>query len=358
MSELTQIERFVALCKNNDSRNMARTELAKINPADITYEEWVAVGAALHKLFGGSESGLKAWISWSEGFNKPTPLAPATWLGFGPPKENVYQETRESMDATVQFLEALEVQGVNLRAVIAAGSDSCYDRGDTGEYVDRFFAAISVFVGKSMAYWYRRCEIAETALEPFGKMYDTIMDQAPNAGQNGVVDLDLENLLLEHLRHAHRTLAERRKDVWRNLEDEARARRQAAFLAFAVRTWGDVANHRDQRAVRLVEEALEAADATRVDFFTHDECGTDNPVDLSPGGRAEYLRELCTALISHIVRKPADSPLREIGGVAVSLMAYAEAHGLQVAECEKLELERVYSKPRKELQERHAAKPI
>lgn len=87
-----------------------------------------------------------------------------------------------------------------------------------------------------------------------------------------------------------------------------------------------------QRAVRLAEEAIEAAQA----------CGAD-PAMLH-------------RLIDHVYEKPPGVIRQELGGVGVTLLALAAACDLSADEAEVAEINRVLSKPLEHFRARNAAK--
>jgi hypothetical protein len=353
------VQRFVELCKGNDSRTLAREELAKLNPNHFTYDAWQSIGRGLHRVFGGSDVGFLEWVKWSgqdiERFQGEIQMG-RQWRSFGAAKDDVYQEQREAGDRTTEYLKKLEVGGFKLSDVIDFGIAHLYATNPASkipeDMAERFYGSIAIEVGKTLGYWYRRTEIAETALEPFDKLH-RLLD---------VNDMDPAELEPEELRsscaHAHAVLAERRKYPEKNLEEDARDRRQTKFFNFAKRTWGDIAASLEQRATRGLEEQLELVDAIRVKYILESDSGPDHSTaSVTPKGRKDYLKQLCKDLIKHVVRNPAGDVAQELGGVAVTTMATAEALGLSVVTCEKDEFARVLAKPRKELQARHDAKP-
>lgn len=354
------VRNFVSLCKGNDSRTMVRDGLPFIDPKTLNYGQWLSIGSAVHRVFGGSDSGFLLWAAWSKGdpdrFEGEVQLA-SRWKAFGEPKEDVYQEVREHDDNLHQFLLNLSIQGVTLSEIIAAGVGALKNSAQpievSTDIAERFFTSICVNQGKAIAYWFRRAQLAEEALKPFSDTYVRVKSLVPE-GQ----ELKDASVPAEDLRTAHVVLAEMRKNPMVNIEDYARDERQRKFFRFALRTWGDVAAGLEQRAIRGLEEQLELTDAIRVKFILESDSGpNDTTSDISPRGRRKYLRDLVKQLVKHITRKPADDPAREIGGVLLTTIATAEVLGLSAATCEKNEFIRVQAKPRKELQDRHNAKP-
>lgn len=113
---------------------------------------------------------------------------------------------------------------------------------------------------------------------------------------------------------------------------EARGRRQKATLDWARRSFGERAMNPKERALRVLEEALELAQAEGVEL------------------------ELVDKLARHVYGKPPGDPAQEIGGVAVTLLCYCERKGLSNEAEEVREFRRVLGLPIEYLQKRHAAK--
>jgi NTP pyrophosphatase (non-canonical NTP hydrolase) len=113
----------------------------------------------------------------------------------------------------------------------------------------------------------------------------------------------------------------------------SRNQRQADTHAWCVAAFGDHdARSIPQRGLRLVEEAIETAQA----------CGCD-PAMLH-------------RLIDHVYAKPVGDLAKELGGLGVTLLALAEAAGVSADEAEKHEIERVRAKPLSHFAARNAAK--
>lgn len=94
----------------------------------------------------------------------------------------------------------------------------------------------------------------------------------------------------------------------------------------------DHARSIEQRGIRLVEEAIEAGQAA--------------------GCSAEMIHRL----VDHIYTKPVGDLRQELGGVGVTVLACAEAAGIDADEAERDEVERVLSKPLAHFTARNAAK--
>lgn len=114
---------------------------------------------------------------------------------------------------------------------------------------------------------------------------------------------------------------------------ETRDSRQQVVHDFCVRAFGaDHASSVEQRAVRLLEECIEAYQA------------------------AHGSAEMAHRLIDYIFAKPAGSLGQELGGVGVTVLALAHAAGLSADDAEVKEIERVLSKPPEWFTARNAAK--
>lgn len=103
-------------------------------------------------------------------------------------------------------------------------------------------------------------------------------------------------------------------------------------LKWAIETFGNVAKNRDERAARLVEEAIELAQAEGV------------PLDV------------IERIARHVFSKPPGDPIAELQGVALTLDACAENLGDSVADATARELTRVKSRSAAEWAARHDAK--
>jgi PAS domain-containing protein len=108
--------------------------------------------------------------------------------------------------------------------------------------------------------------------------------------------------------------------------------RQQFIYDFAVRVWGAQAGSQRERALRMVEEALELGQAAGV---TWDDVAR---------------------LAARVYGRPAGEAWQEVGGVIVCVRALCQAMGLSAEYCEVREIERVTSMPLEELQRRHRLK--
>lgn len=109
--------------------------------------------------------------------------------------------------------------------------------------------------------------------------------------------------------------------------------RQISVHAWAVQAFGlEEANSITQRGLRLLEEAAEAFQAC--------------------GGTVEMAHKL----IDHVFSRPVGELAQELGGTGVTLLALAQAAGLDAEAEEVREVERVLSKPIEHFRQRNAAK--
>lgn len=100
-----------------------------------------------------------------------------------------------------------------------------------------------------------------------------------------------------------------------------RDERQSIVLAWVRRTFGEKLLNVEERALRVLEEAMELAQASGV------------------AERRSY------ALLQHVYSKPAGKAHQELGGLGVTLLAYSAVVGTSADEAERIEVERVTSLP-------------
>ena len=108
--------------------------------------------------------------------------------------------------------------------------------------------------------------------------------------------------------------------------------RQKQVLDWAVETFGPVAGHVDERAARLVEEAIEVAQA----------------VGLPP--------EVIAKILDRVYSRVPGDLSQEIGGVAITLDAMAECLVVDVGQEAERELQRVLAIPKDHFKKKHADK--
>lgn len=104
------------------------------------------------------------------------------------------------------------------------------------------------------------------------------------------------------------------------------------IMDFAVRMFGPGANNRDERALRLMEEAIELAQAEGVS------------------------REQAAGIVSRTYDRPVGSPKNEGAQVALCLVAWAQASGYDAMALALHEMERIEALPPEHWHKRHAAK--
>lgn len=112
-----------------------------------------------------------------------------------------------------------------------------------------------------------------------------------------------------------------------------RDQRQQELADLVERIWGraNLANVRE-RVARLVEEAAELAQAE------------DIPL------------EFVLRIVRHVYSKAPGDPKQELGGLGVTLLAYAASKEISADACEALEVERIKGLSVEHLRARHQAK--
>lgn len=112
-----------------------------------------------------------------------------------------------------------------------------------------------------------------------------------------------------------------------------RDKRQLRIFEWTKAAFGDVESTSvAQRGLRMLEEAIEAAQA----------CGVD--------------QEVADQLLRYVYGRPAGQLHQELGGVGVTVLALAAAAGLSADDEEEREVARVLAKPIKHFAERNRAK--
>lgn len=111
--------------------------------------------------------------------------------------------------------------------------------------------------------------------------------------------------------------------------------RQSEVGTWILRCFGwDVAMNRRERVSRLLEEAVELAQAENLPIAEADR------------------------ILRHVYAKPPGDPAQEVGGVSITLLGYCAAAGLSADQCEYLELHRVLSLPPDHFRKRQNAKAL
>lgn len=108
----------------------------------------------------------------------------------------------------------------------------------------------------------------------------------------------------------------------RDIEFFPRDYRQQRVAEWAIAAFGEAhVQSLPQRGIRLLEEAIEAAQAAG--------CG----------------RKMCQKLVDYVFDRPAGELKQEIGGVGLTLLALSYAADISADDAEAAELERVLAKP-------------
>lgn len=116
-------------------------------------------------------------------------------------------------------------------------------------------------------------------------------------------------------------------------DTSTRSARQHRVNAWCAEAFGsDHAASVPERALRLIEEAVEAAQAAGINSV------------------------MAHRLVDHVYSRPAGELEQELGGVGLTLLALASAAGMDADHAEQQELNRVLSKPASHFTARNAAK--
>lgn len=107
---------------------------------------------------------------------------------------------------------------------------------------------------------------------------------------------------------------------------------QQSVLDWAVRSFGEIARNRDERAARLAEEAIEIAQAEGVPL------------------------EVIVRIATRVYSRPAGELWQELGGLGITALAFAENAGLSLGGCTDREWQRVNSKSPEWWAKKHAEK--
>ena len=111
-----------------------------------------------------------------------------------------------------------------------------------------------------------------------------------------------------------------------------RDERQAAVLDWVRTTFGPATLTGSERAMRVLEEALELFQAEGLDL------------------------DKALAIARHVYGRPLGDPAQEVGGLGVTLLAYCGAKGISADGEEARELERVLAKDPEHFRARHNLK--
>lgn len=107
---------------------------------------------------------------------------------------------------------------------------------------------------------------------------------------------------------------------------------QRLVSAWVRSTFGDEAFARQERARRLLEEVAELCQAEDID------------------------KQSAIDVVNYVYAKPKGDPSQEIGGVALTLLAYAGSAGVSLEQAETSEFTRVLSIDKARFRERHNVK--
>lgn len=108
--------------------------------------------------------------------------------------------------------------------------------------------------------------------------------------------------------------------------------RQQAVFKWTRETFGEATNVPSERALRLLEEAIELAQAEGVTL------------------------DSVWAVAEHVYLKPAGQPEQEAGGVGLTLLAYCASRGFSADGAEERERQRVLAIDPAHFRERHNKK--
>lgn len=130
-------------------------------------------------------------------------------------------------------------------------------------------------------------------------------------------DREMLNLMVQEIMNTNEALIGLMKDA-QFLSPPDNSQRQAKILDWAKRCFGErVATNRAERAMRVLEEALELAQAEGVDI------------------------KHANLMMHHVYQKPVGKTAHEVAGVSVALEALAENLNLNVSGLTSIEVERI-----------------
>lgn len=111
-----------------------------------------------------------------------------------------------------------------------------------------------------------------------------------------------------------------------------RDHRQRAVLQWVGDTFGEANLSPKERVTRLLEEAIELAQAEGIEF------------------------DRILSVARFVYNKPAGDPIQEAGAVGVTLLAYCESRGIHADAAEQWEFDRVLAISPEQFRERHQRK--
>lgn len=121
-------------------------------------------------------------------------------------------------------------------------------------------------------------------------------------------------------------------EAFEQSKENERDLRQSRVYDWAIRTFGQVAVSKMERARRFIEEAVELVQAVGLE------------------------RDVVHRIVDHVYGKPVGKLSVEVGGAGLTLIALAQALEISAEEAEKIEFERALSISAEEFKERHARK--
>lgn len=116
-----------------------------------------------------------------------------------------------------------------------------------------------------------------------------------------------------------------------DITENVLAIRQGLIFSWAERTFGPVATSPTERAMRVVEKAIELVQARGID------------------------RRVVDRIVSRVYQRPAGDPRAEVGGLCVTVLAYCEAIEISFYLEVLHEMERVLSLPEEHWKRQHDA---
>lgn len=96
--------------------------------------------------------------------------------------------------------------------------------------------------------------------------------------------------------------------------------------------FGDLATSKEERVARLLEEAIELAQAE------------------------SFPIEKISQLVDYVYSRPPGEPFQEVGGLSVTLLAYCQCVGISAYTAEDTELFRIYTHSAEHFRERQTRK--
>ena len=122
-------------------------------------------------------------------------------------------------------------------------------------------------------------------------------------------------------------------EKWADVAETWRAeQRQRIVERWTVRTFGPEMMTPHERVLRVLEEALELAQAEGLPVLE------------------------TTRMVDYVYARPAGAPAQEVGGLRLTILAYCAAKGLLADDCEAAEVARVLTKDPQHFRDRNVEK--